>query len=224
MKTTSPFSGVRSVTLCLALAVAALFAASLRAAEPTEATKTEGADKAGTGSKPAMTPGEYRNWVELSVGNFFTAGDEAAFMERSNLKKGPFGGVEDFHFEQDIGQRGLFQMDGRGIFDDHDYSLTLDLSHPELGYARGGYREFRTYYDGSGGFSPTSNAWVTLYNDQLHLDRGQAWFEAGLTLPDFPVLSVRYSYDFRDGRKDSTIWGDYSLSGNNDNLRSIVPT
>jgi hypothetical protein len=224
MKTTSPFSGVRRVTLFPGLVIAALFAASLGAAEPTEATKTEGADKAGTGSKPAMTPGEYRNWVELSVGNVFTAGDEAAFMHRSNLKKGPFGGVEDFHFEQDIGQRGLFQIDGRGIFDNHDYSLTLDLSHPELGYIRGGYREFRTYYDGSGGFSPTSNAWVTLYNEELHLDRGQAWFEAGLTLPDLPVFSVRYSYDFRDGRKDSTVWADYSLSANNANLRSIVPT
>jgi hypothetical protein len=222
MKTTSPFSGVRILILCLGLAVATLV--SVRAAEPSETTKVEGAAKAGTGSRPAETPGEYRNWVELSAGGVFTGGDKAAFMQRSGLKKGPFGGVEDFHFEQDIGKRGLFEVDGRGIFDNNDYSLSLGVSHPDLGYVRGGYRQFRTYYDGSGGFSPASNAWVSLYNEELHSDRGQAWFEAGLTLPDWPVFSVRYSYDFRDGRKDSTIWGDYSLSGNNANLRAIVPT
>ena len=44
-----------------------------------------------------------------------------------------------------------------------------------------------------------------------------------MTLPDWPVFSVRYSYDVRTGAKDSTIWGDYSLSQNGSNVRGIVP-
>ena len=65
---------------------------------------------------------------------------------------GAFGGVEDFHYEEDIGKKGIFKVDGRGIFDNHDYSLKFDVEHPDIGYIRGGYREFRSYYDGSGGF------------------------------------------------------------------------
>src|SRR5438045_5554214 len=38
-----------------------------------------------------------------------------------------FRSVEDFHYEHDVGKRGLFQLDGRGIFDNHDYDVKLDL-------------------------------------------------------------------------------------------------
>ena len=169
-------------------------------------------------------PGEYNNSVTLGVGHIFPGDDTAQMMRRLQLPGETFGGVEELHFEQAVGKKGLFQIDGAGIFDNHDYSLKLDLSHPEIGYVRGGHREFRTWYDGSGGFSPASNAWVNIYNDELRLDRRQTWIEGGLTLPNWPVFTLRYSYEERDGKKDSTIWGDYSLSANNANLRGIVPT
>jgi hypothetical protein len=211
------------LVLCLALSVMSSFPNRAGGADPPATNKTEVASQPAT---EALTPeaGSYRNWVSLSVGSTFVSGDRAAFKQRSGLPRGPFGGVEDFHFEQDVGKRGLLTLDGRGIFDNHDYSLGLGLSHPDIGYVRGGYREFRTYYDGSGGFSPRSNAWVTLYNEELFVDRGQAWIEGALTLPELPVFSIRYAYDFRDGMKDSTIWGDYSLSLDNANVRGIVPT
>jgi hypothetical protein len=209
--------------LLLSLVVALLnsFPACLGAAEQAATNKTDAATESAPLAE-VLQPGEYRNWVTLGVGSTFISGDRAAFKQRSGLPRGPFGGVEDFHFEQDIGKRGLLEIDGRGIFDNHDYGLGLGLIHPDIGYVRAGYREFRTYYDGSGGFA--SNAWIKLYNEELFIDRGQAWIEGGLTLPGLPVLSVRYSYDFREGMKDSTIWGDYSLSLNNANVRGIAPT
>lgn len=198
---------------------------SLSIAQQATPSKTEDKKSESTNSGASeVEPGEYNNWVTIGAGHFFTSGDDAQFMRRHQLRAGTFGGIEDFHWEQPIQKKGLFSIDGRGISDNHDYSLKLDLSHPDIGYVRGGYREFRTWYDGSGGFSPASNAWVTLYNEELHIDRSQTWIEGGLTLPDWPVFTVRYSYDVRNGMKDSTIWGDYSLSGNNANLRSIVPT
>jgi hypothetical protein len=176
--------------------------------------------------KPAeVEPGEYANSVTFGVGHFFVDRDRAAF-QRQWQRPGDetFGGIEELHFEQMIGERGLFTLDGRGLFNYRDYGLQVSLSDPEVGFVRGGYEQFRTFYDGSGGYSPRSNLWVTLYDEEFFVDRGRAWIEGGLTLPDLPVLTVRYTYDFREGRKDSTIWGDISLTGNNANLRAIVPT
>jgi hypothetical protein len=118
----------------------------------------------------------------------------------------------------------LFQADGHGIFDNHDYSIRLELSDPDKGYLRGGYTESRTWYDGNGGFFPHNNLWFSLYNNELHVDRGDAWFEAGLTLPDKPSITFRYDHEFRRGEKDSTSWGDATVTGVSGTSRAIVPT
>lgn len=157
---------------------------------------------------PAKTEADYRNWFDLSVGGNILSGNRASFMQRHGLPADAYGGVDQLHYEQDVGQRGLFELDARGIFDNDDYSLRLNLEHPDYGYVRTGYREFRSWYDGSGGFLPNSGTFLNLYDDELYLDRGEYWFEAGLTVPDRPQFFFRYSHQFRDGRKDSTIWGD----------------
>ncbi|MBI5775623.1 MAG: TonB-dependent receptor [Verrucomicrobia bacterium] len=181
-------------------------------------------DKSSTNAAPAKEastktdkpdepePGEYNNYLSLGLGHFFVDGDVGQFKRKQQRPDGMFGGIEELHYEQMVGKKGLLELDGRSIFDNRDYSLKLGLSHPDIGYARGGYSEFRTWYDGSGGYSVRSNAWLNPYTDELYVRRGRAWFEGGLTLPDWPVLSVRYSYDFREGMKDSTIWGDYNLT------------
>src|SRR5262249_25623559 len=46
-----------------------------------------------------LAPGEYNNWLELGAGSFFTSGDKASFQQRHQMPGGPFGGVEDFHWE-----------------------------------------------------------------------------------------------------------------------------
>jgi hypothetical protein len=87
------------------------------------------------------------------------------------------------------------------------------LSNPDLGYVKAGYREFRTWYDGSGGYFPLTQLWVSLYDEQLALDRGEVWFQAGLTKPKVPQISFEYRHQFRSGLKDSTIWGDTAVAG-----------
>ena len=32
-------------------------------------------------------------------------------MQRHQMRKGPFGGVEDFHWEENVGKKGIFQID-----------------------------------------------------------------------------------------------------------------
>jgi hypothetical protein len=213
---------------CIALAISVLVNLTVHGDEP-KPEKPQAETKADTKSetKPAEDTPDYSNWLELSVGSAFVTGDKAQFQRRHDLPAGPFGGVADFHVEQPFQKKGIMSIDGRGIFDDHDYSLKLEISHPDKGFVRGGYREFRTWYDGSGGFFPGgTNHWLELYNDELHIDRGEFWIEAGLTIPNVPEVIFHYSHEFRQGEKDSTEWGDTALLGlpGPNNSRGIVPT
>src|ERR1041384_2470347 len=180
-------------TIVIATLFLALGSTRISAQEKPPATPTP--DKEAGTKSDVPEPGEYNNSLTLGVGHFFVDGDKAAFMRRTQMPAGTFGGVEELHFEEMVGKKGLFQLDARSIWDNRDNLFKVDLSHPEIGYVRAGYKEFRTWYDGSGGFSPRSNAWVTLYDEELHIDRRQAWFEGGLTLPDWPVFTVRYTSD-----------------------------
>src|SRR6185295_19193267 len=116
------------------------------------------------------------------------------YQRRYGLPAGPFGGVEDFHYEEDIKKKGIFKVDGHGIFDNHDYSLKFDVEHPDIGYLRGGYQEFRSYYDRSGGYFRPTQTWVAPFSDDVGLNRGDFFFEAGLTLPNKPNVTFRYDH------------------------------
>src|SRR5688572_1631077 len=174
-------------------------------------------------SEPPKSEADYRNWVEFGFGGTFIDGDKAAFMQRTGIRRDTFGGIEDLHFEQDIAKRGLFTLDARAIYDNHDYSVRLGLSHPDIGFVRAGYREFRTWYDGSGGFFPPSGQWFSIFDEQLAIDRKEVFFEAGLRLPEIPQVTLRYSYQVRDGDKESTSWGDSNLTGGL-GTRAFVPS
>jgi hypothetical protein len=176
------------------------------------------------------SPTEYRNWMTLTVGGTFGIGDnpqkQAEFQRRYGLPAGAaFGGVEDFHYEQDVGKRGLFTVDGHAVFDNHDYGVRLELSQPDVGYLRTGYREFTSYYNGAGGYFPLGpvNAFTNLYSPDMSVQNGEFFFEAGLQLPDSPQVDFRYAHRFRDGTKDSTSWGDSNLTGGV-GIRSFVPS
>jgi hypothetical protein len=185
-------------------------------AAPETDTKTPKLDQ------KSETEPDYRNWFDVSVGGNFVNGNSAQFMERYQVPKNAYGGVSDFHYEQDVGKKGLFEIDGRGIFDNHDYSLRLNIQNPDIGYLRGGYSQYQTWYNGSGGYLPLNDTMVHLYDEEFSIDRGQFWIEGGLTLPEKPILTFRYSHEFREGDKDSTIWGD--TQKNLPSARGIVPS
>jgi len=169
-------------------------------------------------------PVEYRNWVEVGVGGtFIDRGDGAQFMRRTQTPKGAYGGVLDFHLEQDVGKKALLTIDGRGMFDHNDHALAISLVEDNKGFLKFGYRQHRTFYDGSGGFLPSNGQWFELYDDELKLDRGSVWFEGGLRLPEIPQFTVRYEYSWREGRKDSLVWGDTTLTPGA-SARGIVPS
>ena len=172
-------------------------------------------------SSPSPTPvageaaaePEYKNWIELSIGGLITSGDTALFEQQHHVSGDVFGGIHDLHYEQTVDKNGQFSIDGHAIFDTGDYDLTLNLSKPDLGYIKAGYNQFRSYYDGNGGFFPVNGAFFPPPIPEMYVTRGEAWFEMGLQLPDWPEIIIRYSHEFRQGQKDSTEWGDTTVTG-----------
>jgi hypothetical protein len=171
--------------------------------------------------KKESEPAELNNWFDLTVGGALTRGDQASFQQRHQQAADLFGGVSDFHYEQVVGKKGRFAADGRGMLADRDYRLRLELSNAAVGYVRLGFSEFRTWQEARGGYLPVTDAWLSLYGDALTLDRGEVWFEAGLTLPKVPQISFGYRHEFQEGLKDSTSWG---ISTQAVGQRGIVPS
>ncbi|MFZ1221238.1 MAG: hypothetical protein WAO00_18255 [Chthoniobacterales bacterium] len=192
----------RSITAGLIALVGLGFAPAVRAGE---AKVTEN----GATVAEETTP---KNWIELAIGGISLTGDEAQFKQEHRMSGDIFGGIEDLHYEREIG-KATFVIDARAIFDNHDYNVKLDYTMPGVGYIRGGYTEFRSWYDGNGGFVPNNGLWFPPAHPEDALDRGEAWIELALRMPKLPEITLHYSHLFRDGRKDSTIWGDSTLTG-----------
>jgi hypothetical protein len=133
-----------------------------KAETETKPAEAVAAEKTDSGQGTAQAPGALKNWVEFGVGGTFFNGRRAAYQQRTDLPDGAFGGIEGFHFEQGVGEEGRFQVDGRGIFDNHDYALRFDLTLPEKGFFRAGYREYRHWSDPAGGWFPPTQGWYDL--------------------------------------------------------------
>lgn len=150
----------------------------------------------------------FNNWVELSAGGLITRGNNAQAQQRSRLNEGAFGGIEDLHLQQAVGTNNtLLTIDGRGLFELHDYKLRLDLRREDLGFLRFNYENFRTWDNGAGGYYPPTGLQYTLPDDELTLDRGTISFEAGLALKKLPKATLKYTHSYRNGEKTSTVWG-----------------
>jgi len=183
------------------------------------ATKTSAADL-------EASPTDFNNWITLGVGSaFINDGDKAQFEHQHDTTTGPYGGIRDFHWQEFVGKKGLFTADGHAMAANDDYAVRLELSDPDKGFVRAGFTQFRTWYDGNGGFFPPNNQFFSLYDNELHIDRGSIWVEAGLTLPDKPSFTLRFEHDYRQGQMDSTSWGDNDTgAGGAPPDRKIVPT
>ena len=151
----------------------------------------------------------YNNWVELATGGMLTTGSKAQAEQDRHLSSGAFGGIQDLHYQQDVATNVTMTLDGRALFDQDDYKISLGLTRPEKWFLRFNYQEFRTWYNANGGYFPPGNVWYPYPggDDALSVDRGEFSFEGGVTLPKGPALTFKYTYQYRDGDKSSTIWG-----------------
>ena len=140
-------------------------------------------------------------------------GDKSKFREIEGFKEGAGGGVEQFSLQEQLGPDKKLTIEGHVIAPDNDYQLSLELRKNDVGFVRGGFEEWRRYYDDTGGYyRPFSPPAFSLGRD-LALDVGRAWVEFGVTLPNLPQVVLGYEYQFKDGTKSTLEWG--SVAGKN---------
>jgi mono/diheme cytochrome c family protein len=157
-------------------------------------------------------------WVTVS-------GDKARFREHSWMQDEWSGGVQDFRFEERLGEGEKLTAEGRTLFGGHDYQLKLALEKQDFGFARFGFEQYRRYYDDTGGYyQPFATNSFNLDRD-LFVDIGRAWVEFGLTLPKWPRMVLGYEYQFKDGSKSTLQWSDVTSDRRDPaSARAIYPS
>ncbi|MFA6544768.1 MAG: hypothetical protein WCS99_10105 [Limisphaerales bacterium] len=195
----NPTTGRAVSALSLALAVCA----SPRAEAQSTATNKVADPKKAAEADPNAEP---VNWITLGGGGVSISGDKARFQERYGKQQGGLGGLKDFHYEMMVGQKGMIELDGKAMYGDEDYSVKLKWVDPEVGFVRGGFRQFTTWYAGGGAYNPSTGLAISQGDNELSLRRGEFWIEGGLTPPDGPMLTLKLSREYRKGMKDSIEW------------------
>ena len=163
----------------------------------------------------------FNNWIDLSAGGFISSGNKSQFQQRHQTSGGAFGGFDDFHYQTDVAKGTTLTADGRAIFDNDDYKLSLGVTKEKLGYARFSYTQYRTWSNGDGGLYSPTGTYYPLSGDALALDHGDLSFEAGLALDNVPKVAFKYEHTFQEGQKSSTSWG---LAQPDGKLRGLSPS
>jgi hypothetical protein len=153
------------------------------------------------------------NYITFSAGGANIDGSKAAYQARTASAKSGALGIEDMRFDYDLKNDSTLTVTGRALAGQEDYLLNFKLAKDEVGSLEVGYKTFRTFYDGAGGFFPIGNTWLPVFSRELYVDRGQFSLKGTIALPNAPVVSFKFSQTTRDGRKDSTILGDTNLTG-----------
>ncbi len=155
---------------------------------------------------------DHTGWTAVSGTGVVVDGSEATFQLRHQMPARAFGGLDSFYWETFPTGNLILQIEARSLFDEHTHHITFGLENPEGGFLRAGFRQFRTWYDGSGGYFPPADTWFTLHDPKMHIDRGDLWVEAGMTNAGGLAWSLRYTHQYRRGLKDSAIWGRSELT------------
>ncbi len=159
--------------------------------------------------------------LSVGGGTVFHKGDRAAYQQVVQQKKGDFGGIEEFRLTRE-GEDDILKFDARIMPGDEDYRVALRYDKTEKFYVDAGYEQFRVYSDGSGGVFLPRNTRFSLFDEELALDRGKFWFEAGLYTSNQTLIRLRYEHRSRQGTKSTTHWGDTNLVGAPYGTRNIV--
>ncbi len=149
------------------------------------------------------------------------SGNAQKFREDLGIEPGWNGGVEDGTLHYDLNKDTTLDGEGRFIIDEHDYKFQLQLTKRDFGFVRTGYTEYREYYDSQGGFYGPFTPSSFRLDQGLRIDNSDIFFEAGLTLPNLPKVTVGYERQSQDGDESLVEWGGVTQGAN---TRKIYPS
>ena len=161
--------------------------------------------------------------IAVGGGGALLDGDRPAFQENTRHNKEGYGGIENFTWSRTTDAT-LLRFDARAIPGDEDYQLTARWEKFDAFYVEANYKQFRTFYDGSGGRFLPRNLAISYFDEALALDRSYFSFEIGTLVPNRPLWRLRYDRTTRDGTKNSLRWGDSNLAGQPFVPRAFIPS
>jgi hypothetical protein len=139
-------------------------------------------------------------------------GDSEKFREDHWLKDGLTGGVEDYNYILEDEKGDFVVTEGKGIAGDDDYRLDLDVKKEGMGEFILEFKQFKKYYDGTGGFyaghAPTAATPDLKYeiDRDLSLNIGDIKAEAIFSEVEETKCAVSYQREYRKGAKSLTSW------------------
>jgi hypothetical protein len=167
-----------------------------------------GARAAGTDPASAVDSfPTFESYIKVSGYTPWIAGDKAASDARTgNPSAGTFG-IEDLVLNKDLSDDTSLKFNGKALDGSDDYLAQLNVSKVNFGSVDAGYKRFRIFYDGVGGFFPTDNFFAKMSPEDLHVDRSAFWTNLTLARPNAPVFTLSYRNEIRTGDKASAEWG-----------------
>jgi hypothetical protein len=159
--------------------------------------------------------------LTVGAGGALLDGDRPQYQRITQHRKDGFGGIEDFRLTREA-KGSIFKFDARILPGDDTYRLAGRYEVTDRYYFDAGFQQFRVFYDGSAGYFRPTGTEFTLFNENLSVIRSKIWAEIGVYTPDKTLFRFRYERRERDGKKDTTSWGDTNLVGAF-GTRSIVP-
>jgi hypothetical protein len=148
----------------------------------------------------------YDSYIQISGQEPWITGDRAAFAQRSDLPNTGTGGIESLNYSKDLSDSTTLLVNGRFLGGSDDYLASLNLTDSSIGTVDVGYKRFRTFYDGVGGFFPLADQFQAFSPESLHVDRSTFWVDTKLARPNAPVFTLSFHDEIRTGMKDSTEW------------------
>jgi hypothetical protein len=164
-------------------------------------------------SVQAKAEEDAERYVKVSAQGASLSGSKTAFQAQHQIAKSGVMGIEEIKWTSKLDDKTKALVEGRVLTGTEDYMGRFRLTKEELGAFEVGYKHFTTFYDGVGGFFPTNGAWKPLADRNLKVERASLWVDGTLSLPELPVVHLRYQNNQRTGRKETTIWGNTDFTG-----------
>lgn len=166
----------------------------------------------------AQKPGEdafprFESYIKVTGQVPSVTGSDSSYARRFQTPADGAYGIEALHYAKELNDDTSMEFEGRALLGSEDYLAKMLFTKNEFGSFDIGYKRFRTFYDGIGGFFPVNNSFRELSDPELHVDRGRFWATAKFARPDRPTFELSYVNETRSGRKDTTVWGDTDFTG-----------
>ncbi|MCS7090612.1 MAG: hypothetical protein RMN51_11050 [Verrucomicrobiota bacterium] len=191
------------------------------------------AENTSASSETHLTPEQWfeggketlNNWIEFAFGGLLTRGNQAEAQSRHQLRDGLFGGIQDLHDQTEVAKNTAVTLDGRALFDAHDYRLSVAVSREDAWYLRLHAAQSRLWSGPTGGGYAPEGRWYTFSEgEDWGLDRTELGIEAGVHPKGLPHAHFRYLHRTREGYRDATTWGmAHASTGNPSRVLGVAP-